>query len=162
MNWLTYGSVDAQTVNNGELLIQIVDDVLNENRSADPDRVYLIGFSMGGQGAWHLAAKSPGWFAAVVPISGGGDPSTAASLVDLPIWAVHGSNDEVVPIDSTRRMITAIQTAGGNPRFLELAGRGHAAWKPAFQDSDLLLRWLFQQSKVDNVNRANQTKHEIE
>lgn len=38
---------------------------------ADPKRTYLTGQSMGGNGAWHLAASAPaGVFAAVVPVCG--------------------------------------------------------------------------------------------
>jgi poly(3-hydroxybutyrate) depolymerase len=37
---------------------------------ADPRRIYLAGHSMGGGGAWHLAAKYPERWAAVAPMSG--------------------------------------------------------------------------------------------
>src|SRR3712207_7645810 len=38
---------------------------------ADPKRLYLAGVSMGGFGAWHLAAEHQGKFAAIVSICGG-------------------------------------------------------------------------------------------
>jgi predicted peptidase len=38
--------------------------------NADPDRIYLTGFSMGGYGSWYLAAKYSGKFAAFAPIGG--------------------------------------------------------------------------------------------
>ncbi len=37
----------------------------------DTHRTYLTGLSMGGYGAWHLAQKYPGTFAALVVICGG-------------------------------------------------------------------------------------------
>src|SRR5690606_20593485 len=37
----------------------------------DPDRTYLTGLSMGGYGAWDLALRQPGRFAALVPVCGG-------------------------------------------------------------------------------------------
>ena len=47
---------------------------LLETIDADPwtdrERFYLTGFSMGGDGAWALAARHPHRFAAVAPISG--------------------------------------------------------------------------------------------
>ena len=39
--------------------------------NADPDRVYLTGFSMGGFGTWHLAVENPYAFAGIVPICHG-------------------------------------------------------------------------------------------
>src|SRR5215207_11597263 len=39
--------------------------------SADPKRLYLAGVSVGGFGAWQLAAAHPGKFAALVSICGG-------------------------------------------------------------------------------------------
>ena len=56
--------------------------------AVDTSRIYLTGLSMGGFGAWDLATRYPEWFAAVVPICGGGTPELMAErLVDVPIWA---------------------------------------------------------------------------
>src|SRR6185436_4925890 len=38
----------------------------------DPDRVYLMGHSMGGYGTWSVAISHPDVFTALAPISGGG------------------------------------------------------------------------------------------
>src|SRR3982074_3459473 len=43
----------------------------------DPQRTYLTGLSMGGYGAWYLAQKYPGRFAALIVICGGIRPSAA-------------------------------------------------------------------------------------
>src|SRR6476661_1230516 len=89
--------------------------------SADPRRVYLIGVSMGGYGAWHLAAEYPRKFAAVVPICGGsprtkGDrwTSLAVKIGSTPIWAFHGSDDRVVPPSESRKMVEALKKVEGN------------------------------------------------
>lgn len=111
----------------------------------DPQRLYLTGLSMGGYGSWDLAVRFPRRFAAVVPICGGGDETQAARLVDVPIWAVHGSADKAVPVERSRRMIEAIRRAGGNPRYLELEGVPHNSWTPAYSDPDGVLKWMFQQ-----------------
>ena len=37
----------------------------------DPDRVYVIGYSMGGFGTWHFLKEEPRLFAAGIPIAGG-------------------------------------------------------------------------------------------
>ena len=38
----------------------------------DKTRIYLTGVSMGGYGAWELALLHPEWFAAAMPLCGGG------------------------------------------------------------------------------------------
>jgi predicted peptidase len=75
---------------------------LSKELPIDAKRIYLTGLSMGGYGSWMLAAKHPELFAAVVPICGGCDPSTASALKDVPIWALHGDADKVVPPAKTR------------------------------------------------------------
>src|SRR5690606_22831486 len=56
---------------------QLVDVVVAQLEAAtrefggDPDRTYLTGLSMGGYGAWDLALREPGRFAALVPVCGG-------------------------------------------------------------------------------------------
>ena len=113
----------------------------------DTKRIYLTGLSMGGYGSWMLAAKHPQLFAAVVPICGGGDPSTAGELKDIPIWAVHGDADKVVPPAKSREMIEAVKAAGGSPKYTELPGVGHDSWTAAYNDPNGVLPWMFKQRK---------------
>jgi predicted peptidase len=73
-------------------LSTLLDEVESSYR-VDPDRIYLTGISMGGFGTWRLAAAQPHRFAAIAPICGGGDPTDACNLKDLPVWAFHGARD---------------------------------------------------------------------
>lgn len=114
--------------------------------AVDPDRIYLTGLSMGGYGAWDLAARLPDRFAALLPVCGGADEATAAKLVGLPVWCFHGDADTAVPVGRSRTMIAALRAAGGAPRYSELAGVGHDAWTPAYRDR-AVLEWLFAQRR---------------
>lgn len=131
-------------LNEVDVLLAILERVLNEH-PADPRRVYLTGLSMGGFGSWNLATLYPERFAAVVPICGGGNPALAARLLDVPIWAVHGDADTVVPVEQSRTMIDAIQNAGGSPRYTELRGVTHNSWTPAYRQPDGVIAWMFRQ-----------------
>jgi predicted peptidase len=102
---------------------------------------------MGGFGTWHLIAAKPDWFAAAVPMCGGGDPATAAKLVHVPIWAIHGREDKVVPPDQSRDMIDAIRAVGGAPKYTELSGVGHDCWTQTYCDPDGALHWMYAQAK---------------
>jgi predicted peptidase len=114
--------------------------------AADPRRVFLTGLSMGGFGAWDLAARMPERFAALLPICGGGDERTAPRLVDVPVWCFHGAADTAVPVERSRRMIAALEAAGGTPKYSELPDVGHDSWTPAYRDP-AVLDWLFRQSR---------------
>lgn len=130
--------------------MQVAIDILRkslEELPVDQSRVYLTGLSMGGYGSWDLAARHPELFAAVVPICGGGDERQAARLKDVPLWAFHGDQDQAVPVERSRKMIAAIQAAGGQPKYTELAGVGHNSWTPAYSDPTGVLKWMFEQKK---------------
>lgn len=112
----------------------------------DPDRVVATGLSMGGIGTWAWATEYPGDLAAIAPVCGYGDDDRMARLRDLPIWAFHGSADDVVPVALDRATIAALRAAGGKPRFTEYPGVGHDAWTPAYDDS-ALYEWLLAQRR---------------
>jgi predicted peptidase len=120
--------------------------------SADQKRLYLAGVSMGGYGAWHLAGAYPGKFAAVVPICGGstimsGDRFTplAKKIGRTPVWAFHGTNDNVVPVSESRNMVEALKKVeGSRVRYSEYSGVGHNVWLNAASEPELL-KWLLQQ-----------------
>ncbi len=100
---------------------------------------------MGGYGVWELGCRHPEALAAIIPIAGAGKPEKAKQLVRLPVWAVHGQNDDVVNLAGTRDMIEALRGAGGSPQYTELEGVGHGSLSPALEESDELLCWLFEQ-----------------
>lgn len=129
----------------GELVYAALEGLIKE-LPIDPARVYLTGLSMGGYGSWALAANHPDRFAAVVPICGGGDINWASKLKDVPIWAVHGDADKVVPPVRSREMVDALKAVGGKIKYTELKDVAHDSWTPAYNDVGVL-EWMFEQHK---------------
>ncbi len=121
-------------------------DEVSARYKVDPKRVYLTGLSMGGAGAWGLAAKNPERFAAVAPVCGFGDPKTADSLKGLPIWTLVGDEDNAMIVGGTRALFDAVKAAGGSPRLTEYRGVGHNSWDRAYSDPKLL-SWMLEQHK---------------
>jgi len=117
---------------------------LLESLPADPARLYLLGLSMGGYGVWDAASRQPERFAAVVPICGGAADAVAPGLcaTGLPVWVFHGAQDDVVPVERSRRIVAALRGCGGKVRYTEYAEVGHDAWTRALQEPELL-PWLF-------------------
>jgi predicted peptidase len=130
----------------------------------DPKRFYLTGLSMGGYGAYALAARYPGLFAAVTPVSGGVQaiPSLAidaaftapagrdvyaalaSALGETPVWSFHGAQDPIVPVEDDRKLAAALKAAHPGDRYTEYPSAGHDAWDQAYADEDWA-RWLFSQ-----------------
>lgn len=131
-----------------EMVIGLIEQMLRDEPAIDRSRVYLTGLSMGGSGVWRLAAKRPDLFAAVVPVCGAGDPHQAAALRPVPVWAVHGEADNVIPVRHSREMVSAIRLHGGQPRFSELPGVGHNSWMFAYDESNGILKWMFEQARL--------------
>ncbi|HAI75288.1 MAG TPA: phospholipase [Microscillaceae bacterium] len=127
------------------LLLGLLQEI-SENYPIDPNRLYITGLSMGGFGTWDMIASYPQRFAAAIPICGGGQISLAANLKNMPIWAFHGAQDDVVGVSYTREMIQAIRQAGGKPRYTEYADVKHDSWVNAYQEPELL-EWLFSQKR---------------
>lgn len=125
--------------------LAILDDV-EKDYKVDPKRVYLTGLSMGGFGTWSLAAKYPDRWAAIVPACGGGDAKSAGRFKDVPCWAFHGDKDRAVPASFSRRMIDALQTAGGKPKYTEYPGVDYFSWDRAYGTPELY-SWLLEQHK---------------
>ncbi|HWQ52184.1 MAG TPA: PHB depolymerase family esterase [Bryobacteraceae bacterium] len=112
----------------------------------DARRVHLTGISMGGYGAWSLAAAYPQRWASLVPICGGGNPQDATRIGHIPCWAFHGSADEIIPVETSRVMVAALRQAGAEPRYTEYPGVGHNSWDRAYGTEELY-GWLSAQSR---------------
>lgn len=132
-----------------EPLIQLIDHALGECR-VDPARVYATGISMGGYGAWRLAAAHPDRFAAIAPICGGGDPRRAARLAPVPIWAFHGAKDDIVPLSESEEMVRAVLAAGGDAKLTVYPNAGHDSWTETYENEDLY-DWLLSHMLMGRV-----------
>jgi len=92
---------DAQT---SDLLALI--DKMRGLYPIDGRRVYLVGMSMGGASAFHIAARHADRFAAFMTVVGSLDPADAASarraLRDRPVYLVSAGKDPIVtPADES-------------------------------------------------------------
>ena len=114
--------------------------------AVDVSRIYLTGLSMGGYGTWSLAATYPELFAAIAPICGGGFPDFVRELKDVPVWAFHGAEDDVVKLEVGRRMVDALRACGGNVRFTVYPGVGHDSWTQTY-DNPELYEWFLQHTR---------------
>lgn len=124
----------------GKRALAILDQV-EKDLTIDTHQEIVAGWSMGGYGAWTMAAAFPERWHSVIPVSGGGDPATAERMKNVPIWAIHGTRDLVVRPEESRKMIAALRKIGGQPRYSEVPEGDHNVWQIAFDD-DQLFAWM--------------------
>ena len=140
--------------------------IVAELPSADMDRIYLLGHSMGGHGTFILLQLDPGYFAAAAPSAGTGLPETeefidAPVIKDVPIWAFHGDADTVCPYEREQKLFSEMKRLGGNMKLTTWAGDGHGVAGKMITGGENgttrcssdrcdpepeILRWLFAQS----------------
>ncbi|MDE0626902.1 MAG: dienelactone hydrolase family protein [Bryobacterales bacterium] len=138
--------------------------------SADMDRVYLLGHSMGGHGSFILLQIDPAYFAAAAPSAGTGRGQDAefidpALIKDIPIWAFHGEKDTVAPYERAQELFAEMQALDGNMKLTTFAGDGHGTAAKMITGSDNgstscasdrcdpepdMLKWLFGRSLADS------------
>ena len=126
-------------------------------RSVDPNRVYLIGFSAGGDGTYQLSERIPYLFAACSPQGGHPNNVSTINICNLPTYLAAGEKDTAfkrnqVCVDYYNQIV------GQNGKYLGnyiakvevVAGSGHSfqCWKKP-------RRSFFNGSK--NVSTSNET-----
>ena len=130
------------------VLAALLDEVEKAVR-IDTHREYVTGLSMGGYGAWALAARFPERFAAIAPICGGGERidtilggRKAEAMKTIGIWAFHGAKDSVVPLEESQRMVSAYEKLGNaDVKLTVYPEANHDSWTQAYNEPEFY-SWL--------------------
>jgi len=127
-----------------DLVLKSIDSlIIKEN--IDPNRIYAMGFSMGGATTSNAISKRPDLFAAAINVSGISQFDKMDELTKMPIWIVHGSLDTDNFPQSNFRF------------FDEMKTKGHIflwEYKDKYHNNilsselvDEIPKWLFKQKK---------------
>ena len=121
---------------------------------ADVDRIYLMGASMGGYATWQLAMSMPEYFAAIVPVCGGGMYWNAGRLVNVPVWAFHGGKDPVVLVEESVKMVDAVNRNSGDAMLTVYPENGHDAWSDTYSNQ-AVFQWLLKHNRNSGNMRCD-------
>lgn len=150
---------DASRAHSLEVLTNYL-GVLPERIGADPQRVYLFGFSQGAVMSLNVALTAPHLVAGVVAISGYLDkdivpmvqPETLAGLDAL---VMHGTMDDLIPASGSRAVRDFLKPTPANLDYYEYP-IGHSIHPDALP---VIQTWLSE--RIDRIDRANQVDQEV-
>src|SRR5450432_3143952 len=139
-------------------LKKIMDDLIAHHQG-DPQRIYVTGFSMGGEGTYLIIQEYPGYFAAALPM-GMSFKGDSTRVKNIPIWANQGETDWFsramkMNVSDIRHMngfpadTGATWITGVNPRYSNFKAVGHGVQWNAASTQDLT-GWTY--SKINDGN----------
>jgi hypothetical protein len=117
----------------------------------DPDRIFLDGASMGGNGSFEFVCLYPDLFAGAAPRSGGPlfrtvkkgspevEPEHLAMLLGTPLYWVVGAKDPKLPYAWVKTAKARLESLKADLTFVEFPEGGHE-WFP--QENAKVLAWM--------------------
>src|SRR5690554_1144498 len=116
-----------------ELDVMTVTQIARSTFNIDPQRIYLMGHSMGGAGTLFLGQKHAEYWAAVAAIAPAAfmmqptqkDILAPLKVAGIPVMITEGSSDNVVPPDSVRTWAAAAAELDMTHEYLEIEGMDH-------------------------------------
>ena len=143
-------------------LTLLVINELSREYNIDRNRIYLTGNSAGARGVWGWIWRRPHYFAAAIISSGrtSAEPHQLRHLEHLPIWAVHGTEDKKVSIDSVEEAVTVLPQM----IFTRVIGARHSrpkhvVWPFKYKKPNTeMFDWLFSQTNKRRVHHRGQRR----
>jgi predicted peptidase len=104
-------------------------DIVRGEYAIDPDRIYLLGHSMGGFGTWWLGQKHAELWAAIAPMSGvlPNVDYHLARLAHVPVHISIGGQENPEWVAASRQQVETMQAMGMTTGYFEPADATHGS-----------------------------------
>ncbi len=137
-------------------LMNLVEWAERTYHNIDTTRIYVLGMSLGGYGTMDFAAAYPHRIAAAMAICGGATTKNIANLREVPLWILHGTLDEAVPISCSDRVVAAMKRGAKPERLIYTRLKGYNHGRPArlFYMTETY-EWLFSHRLTDEGRILN-------
>ncbi|NJB72450.1 putative peptidase [Saonia flava] len=113
-----------------------------ENLNIEPEKVVILGYSDGGNGSWFFSETHPELFSASIPMASAYSPTYNSNgeiqKIDMPLYVIHGENDELFPLINTKVLVEQSINAGNQIEFVIAPGLSHFVacdYLPYLQDA---------------------------
>jgi predicted peptidase len=100
-------------------------DFIQENYRIDEHKVVVMGYSLGGIGAWYLVARNPERFSAGIALSAILPKEARGIPWKTPMYVVHSFQDKVFPVQKVEKVIDSMLDEGAPIEFKVIDGPGH-------------------------------------
>lgn len=130
------------TARSEQAVLALVERVAAEH-AIDRGRVLVTGFSMGGRGAWYMAARHADFFRGAIVMAGSPAQEDLERLRDVPMYLIHSPDDEVVAFEPVESAYAALVGRGHPVELRVLPGAGHymmGAYVPALRSAGVWMR----------------------
>jgi predicted peptidase len=105
-------------------VLGLVKSVMNDYK-VDPSRVMVVGFSLGGRGAWFHSSRHTDVFKAAIVMAGSTGDEPIEKLAMIPTYVIHSRDDEVVEFEPTDKAVKELKRLGRPIEFEPLVGPTH-------------------------------------
>ncbi|WP_210151628.1 prolyl oligopeptidase family serine peptidase [Chryseobacterium scophthalmum] len=127
-------------------LLKLIKNLEKEYPNIDKNRIYLIGYSMGGSTAQNLMNLDPDTFAAVVSVAAVPDLSNLNKIKEKNIWLIHGKQDDENPYIGSVELYNKLSTSK-NLIFTTFTNLHHNNIVIPFLVTDEIPKWLFEKRR---------------
>lgn len=127
-------------------LLKLIRDLEKQYPNIDKNRIYLIGYSMGGSTAQNLMNLDPNTFAAVVSVAAVPDLSNLNKIKEKNIWLIHGKKDDENPYIGSVELYNKLSTSK-NLIFTTFTNLHHNNIVIPFLVTDEIPKWLFEKRR---------------
>jgi len=115
---------------------------VEQHLTVDTRRRVVMGYSMGGRGTWHMAAKFRQHFVAAIPIAGRPGEIDLDNLRDLPLYVIHSEADRRVPIEEDAKAVERLQAMHAPVKFARLPSGDHFDYRLVIAELRHVCTWL--------------------
>ena len=117
----------------------------------DPNRIYVMGGSMGGTGSWVQLSNYPDFYAAAMPVAGNPSGCDATNVATTPVRTVMGTSDNMMSIPVVEQFQSEVQAAGGILVLDMETGWSHP-YTCEHSYTDERLDWVFSHTRGNESN----------
>ena len=112
---------DWRSSKNERSVLWLVKSAMN-TYNIDSKQVYVMGYSMGGQGTWHIAGKHQDLFTGAIPVAA---PVAGPTEWEIPVYSIHSKRDKVISFSAAKKHADSIEASGGTIHFESVGGLTH-------------------------------------
>ena len=126
--------------------VTLLTELMQTFLPVDEEKVVIMGYSDGANGAWYYAQHYPELYSAAIPLASAYNPIrpnvNTPVKIDIPMYVIHGSQDQLFPLSNTQGFVDTAVEAGTDLEFVVADGLDHfnsCDYVPYLQDA---VTWL--------------------